>query len=277
MTTKRNVALVATGVAIVAGAAFASAAPANGERRAAEIFRGMASKLTQSKTVQVDAERQMDPVLARQTGMPERASLDVAVMRPDLMRVRTVAANDVRVLLADGQKVTVLDEKMNLYASVPLSGSIDDVSDALEKRFGFAPPLGELLSNDPQRSIGERTRSMAYGGETTIDGKRHHRLLLKGERADAELTVSAEEQLPKLMVVTFKDTPGSPKLRFTFSGWRLGAPMERSDFAFDPPKGARQVEMVPVEALEPPSASQEPAATPPARQGNSGKPERRGR
>jgi hypothetical protein len=274
MTSKQHVALITAGMAIVGAAALASAAPANGERRAAEIFRGMASKLAESKTVQVDAERQMDPVLAKQTGMPERATLDVAVMRPDLLRVRTVAPNDVRVLLADGQKVTVLDEKMNLYASVPVSGSIDNVSDALEKRFGFAPPLGELLSNDPQRSIGARTRSMAYGGETTIDGKRHHRLLLKGDMADAELTVSAEDQLPRSLVVTYKDTPGNPKLRFTLSGWRLDAPMERSAFAFDPPKGARQVEMVPVEALEPPGAGQEAA---PSRQGNSGKPERRSR
>jgi hypothetical protein len=246
--------VAAMGVALAGGTA--GAASEDDDERARSILNKMSERLAGSKTVQVRAERELDASLAQSTGLPEKATLQVWVMRPNRVRAESVAANDSRVFLADGQRFTVVDRKMNLYGTVPASGTIDEVSDLMEQRFGFAPPLGELLSNDPAARIGARATTMAYGGERKVNDQVCERVMLKGEEADAELCVSPKTSLPVELLVTFADQ-GRPKLRMTFSEWNLNAPVRADQFVFTPKAGAQQVEMVPLEKLEGANGTQE--------------------
>lgn len=249
---------------MLVGGHAAAAEQGDDKARAEAIFASMAKRLADTPALTVKVVRELDPPLARQTGMPERASIDVSLMRPNHLRARSVAPNNVRLFIADGKRVTVLDETANVYATVPAAGSIDEMSQRIEERFGFAPPIGELLSNDPQRAIGSRARSMSYRGEQQVNGHRCHRLMLTGDEADAELLVSVQDELPCRLIVRFKDGEGS-KLRMTFSSWTLGAAIDESEFALRLPKGAYEVAMIPVEQLEPPGGKEGAAATPAAK------------
>lgn len=58
-----------------------------------------------------------------------------------------------RTLFFDGQQATLLDEKTNLYASVAIAGTNEEMLDALHEKYGFAPPLVDFLVQAPYADL----------------------------------------------------------------------------------------------------------------------------
>ena len=97
----------------------------------------MSDTLAKSRQLTFKAARKIDPALSGSGDVPD-AAIDVAISRPDKMQATSSANTSVRRFYADGQNMTMLDETMLLYATVPLAGSIDDVLDKLDDTYGFA-------------------------------------------------------------------------------------------------------------------------------------------
>ena len=141
----------------------------------------------------------------------------------------------------------MLDERMKLYATVPLPGTIDEMVDQLDRRFGFTPPLAEFLLNDPYLKFSQQMQRSVDQGQETISGTACDHLTLTGEIADADIWIAVADRLPRRFVATFKDREGSPKLTIDFSEWNLAATLEEALFVFDPPADAEEITMAPVE------------------------------
>ena len=143
----------------------------------------------------------------------------------------------------------VLDEKKNVYATVPMRATLDGLVAQLDAKYGFTPPLAEFAVSNPYRGIREQARSVTYlgrgkttGGFLGLSGVECHRLALKGKVADAELWIAVGDSLPRKLVATFHRS-GQPQLHIAFSAWNLAAPVTAADFTFTPPKGAEKIEM----------------------------------
>jgi hypothetical protein len=136
---------------------------------------------------------------------------------------------------------------MKLYATVPLPGTIDEMVDQLDQRFGFTPPLSEFVLNDPYLKFSQQVQHSVDRGQETISGTACDHLTLTGEIADADIWISVADHLPRRFVATFKDREGSPRLTIEFSEWNLAAALEDALFVFDPPADAEAITMAPVE------------------------------
>jgi len=243
-----SIAIVALAAASGCNRAPAAATQIPATPDAAKVLQSMFDTLAGTRQLMFTAIRELDPALAAVSGIvPESTRIDVSVSRPQMMRARSASASGTRTLYADGQHVSLLDEAMNVYATEPLTGTIDDVAAALDTRFGFTPPLAEFLVNDPSKRFNAQMRSSRYAGAESIDGIPCDRLTLVGDIADADLWIAVADHLPRKLVATFKDREGSPQLTVEFLEWHLNATLNESTFAFVPPDDAERILMAPIE------------------------------
>jgi hypothetical protein len=212
-----------------------------------QLLEEMFDTLAQARQLTFTATRQLDPALVLGGTVAESAEIEVWVSRPQMVRARSVSDAGVRILYADGQRVSLLDEALNVYATAPLTGTIDEMVDALDARYGFTPPLAEFVLNNPSEKFSAQIQSSSYKGRETIDGVECDRLSLTGEIADADLWIAVGDRLPRRFVATFKDREGSPQLTVDFSEWNLAATLEDSLFVFNPPRDAEKIVMTTIE------------------------------
>jgi hypothetical protein len=216
----------------------------------ARILRQMSDTLAHARQLTFKATRQLDAALVEGGVVGESAEIEVSISRPQMVRARMVSGASVRRFYADGERVSLLDEGMNLYATVSLAGTIDDMVNALDERYGFTPPLADFVVNDPYQKFSTQIQSSLYKGKEAVIGVECDHLTLTGEIADADVWISIADHLPRRFVATFKDREGTPRLKVDFSEWTLAAKLDESTFVFNPPRGAEKIVMAAVEDVK---------------------------
>lgn len=217
------------------------------ETDARQALDEMVKALTSERQLVVTVTRRLDPALVPGAEVAENAKIEVQVRRPDKLHATIRAGDDVRQIYYDGKTVTVYDQTKNMYAQAPIEGTIDDMVRHVEQRFGFVPPVAEMVTNDPQSFLRDQVKGARVGKTETIGGKTCQQLDITGDFAEANLWVAQDGRLPCRLEATFTDVEGQPQLRVDFEEWRLGADVPDSTFVFEPPPGAQKIEMKPIE------------------------------
>jgi hypothetical protein len=214
-----------------------------------QLLKQMSVKLAAAKSFTFEATREIDPGLLEGVSVPTKATVSAAVQRPNKLAATATSHQGKRRFIFDGSTLTLLDEKQNHYAKVPMRTSIDGLVDQIDAKYGFVPPLAEFALSNPYKELRGQAQSLTYlGREKTkegflgLGGVECHRLWLSGKEADAELWIGVNDQLPRKLTATFH-REGKPQVRISFSKWNLAAPVGASEFSFNPPKGSQQIEM----------------------------------
>jgi hypothetical protein len=240
-------------LALVAG----SPLPVTGaEPTGDQILRQMSAKLAAARSFDFQATREIDPALLPGHAQAGKVRVHAAVQRPNKLAGRAEARRGARRFVFDGRTLTILDEKMNHYATVPMRKSIDGLIDELDEKFGFTPPLAEFAVSDPYQEFRREANSVTLLGRARVPagflglrGVECYRLGLKGKETDAELWVAVGDLLPRKLVATFH-RPGNPQVKVDFASWNLAAPVTPGEFTFTPPKGAVKIEMIPTAKIQ---------------------------
>jgi hypothetical protein len=209
-----------------------------------QLLRQMSDKLAQAKMLSFKVVRKLDAALIEGRNIPENAQIEISVSRPGKFLAKADSQDNVRQFVFDGQNLSVYDGTMNLYATVPVPGTIDEVVAKIDEKYGFKPPLAEFILSDPYGALRPRIKSQVYKGKETIGGVECHHLSLGGDVADSELWIGVGDLLPRKLVATFKNREGGPQLQADFSDWNLAAPLDDKFFTFVAPQDADSVEMI---------------------------------
>ena len=94
----------------------AAAAPAD----PVQILRQMSDTLAKSRQLTFKAARQIDPALSGSGDVPDNASIDVAISRPDKMQATSSANTSVRRFYADGHYRAEFYQGRTVYVRVRL-------------------------------------------------------------------------------------------------------------------------------------------------------------
>ena len=187
----------------------------------------------------------MDASLLVGRDVPEDAQIAVTVQRPNKVFANTKSQEGERRVYADGKNFSLVDAKMNLYATVPMPISLDGLVDKMDAQYGFTPPLAEFVLSNPYKEFHRQARTVSYLGQDTIDvGSPNsasvdcHHLLLSGHAVEAELWVGVNDHLIRKLVATFNDRPGNPQIKIEFSDWNLAANVTDGQFTYVPPPGS---------------------------------------
>ena len=209
-----------------------------------QLLRQMSAKLAQAKSLTFKVNRKLDAALVEGLNVAENAQIEISVSRPNKFLAKSDSKDNVRQIFFDGQSLSIFDQTMNLYATAPVAGTIDEAIAKVDAKYGFTPPLAEFILSDPYRALSQIIKSKSYKGKEQMAGVECHHLTLSGEVADSELWIGTADLLPRKLLATFKDREGSPQLQADFSNWNLASSLDDKVFAFVAPKDAEKIEMV---------------------------------
>ncbi len=242
--------LAALSLALVATSISPALAADVAQPSADAILKQMSDKLVSAQQFTFKATREISGAAAASKGLQAKADMEVQVKRPNGLLAKSTSKDDVRTMVADGQTFTVSDVKENMYAVAPMRASLDALPAQLAAKYGFVPPLADLVISNPYRDIKHRAQSISYGGKATyrsgflgLNSVECHRLMLTGKVADAELWIAVSDSLPRKLTATFK---AGGTLNIEFKDWNLNASIPAQAFVFTPPAGAQAIPMVTV-------------------------------
>jgi hypothetical protein len=236
--------IAAGGLALLLSGAWACRRSPDPAIDADEVLRRMSTVLAGATRLDITARREADPDLQQGRGLPALTTLHVRLVRPQRILVELDGGADRRAMYSDGQVFTLQDVSKNLYSTTPLTATLDDLDDQLERLYGFVPPMFEFVTNHPYDSIHARVNAITSLGQgPDAAGNPCHRLAFTGDVADAELWVGAADFLPRQLIATFRTIASQPKLRLYFQTWDLAPAWSDSDLAFTPPAGAVKIPM----------------------------------
>ena len=237
------------------------------EPRADELVRKMSDLLTSSKAFALEAEEVYDEVPEDLPRIQLTSRRHVALRRPD--RLAGTAAGDAinRSVWYDGKTVSVLDDAQNVYVRMDVPPTVDEAMDTALERTGMVIPLADFLYSDVyDRLMGSVERGV-YLGIHDVGGIPCHHLAFQQETIDWQLWIDAGPQpLPRKLVIAYKTEDEVPQYEVTIRKWNLAADVPDSLFEFQPPPGAKKVELPVIfaagaDAEAPPAAPTPPPVT----------------
>jgi hypothetical protein len=230
-------ACIATGIA-------ASAAQGAIEPAARELMKSVSSKLGSAQTIRLTAKHKLDPTLSVGTKL-DHGPLKYTVRRPNQCYVLQSAGDETRELMFDGRTLCLMQPALKIHAITPVkAGSIDQLADAMDERFGFRPPVAELLSADAAKQIFLNVTSAKVTGTEWIGFTRCERLHFEQQGMTGDLWVGQKDKLPRRYLLTFPGLSGHPTWDIRLSKWELNGPVDASLFSKRPAADSQKVQLL---------------------------------
>ena len=172
-------------------------------------------------------------------------TMKVLIRRPDRLRVDIDGDDGATQVFYDGKTLTLFAPARKEYASLPVPDTIEKMIKEAEKRIGFDFPLEDFLSQIPDQSLLSGVTEGKIVNDVTIDGAPvQHLTLFQPPGLELELWLTKDaKSLPKRLFITYRSIPGQPNFIAIFSDWDFAVTPTDADFTFQPPEGAKQVEL----------------------------------
>ena len=194
----------------------------------------VAQALAPASSLKVKAKHRIDPAIAPSKGLSE-GPLQITVQRPNRCHVYQAAGDQTRELAFDGKTFVFINPVLKIHAVEPLrAATLDELGDRLDQRFGFRPPVLELLSADLPKQLFANATSASVTGREWIGWTRCERLHIEQEGLTGDLWVGTKDHLPRRLLLTFTGTAARPQWDIRVSDWELGAPVDERLFTKRP-------------------------------------------
>ena len=143
----------------------------------------------------------------------------------------------------DGAQFTANDLTDNYYASVPMSGSFDEVVSKLQSEHGLTLPVWELLSANITQDLSEDITWAKHLGMTRIMDQWAHHLSFSEAGQNWEVWVSSDEDKPVPLMMTgrYKDE-NATRYQAIFHRWDFKPKTKQSSFQFKTSPKSEKIE-----------------------------------
>lgn len=211
-------------------AAFAISAKADISPEAMALAKAVAAKLAPAKTLQLTATHKLDASLGMSAKL-NKGALNITVKRPNNCYVLQPAGNETRELAYDGKTLSLLQPQLKLHSLEALKAdSIEQFADAMDERFGFRPPVAELLAADLPGQLFANATSARVTGKEWVGWTRCERLHIEQDGLTGDLWIGAKDKLPHRMLLTFTSAKGQPTWDIRLSNWKLNGKIDETLF-----------------------------------------------
>lgn len=192
----------------------------------------------QARTIRVYQDEQGQPLHIFHT-------MKVVAHRPDKLAVHRVGDDGATDLYYDGKTVTLFGVDENKYARVDAPNKINTMLDEVSDRLNVDFPLEDFIDADPGKTFMANVTSGRELDDVAIDGKpARHLFFSQAGGIDLEVWLDKTDQAaPQRLIATYRLLPGQPSFIAEFSNWSFSGHPADAEFVFQPPAGARQVEL----------------------------------
>jgi len=251
---RRILVLSLLGLSLAAPSTFAQTAPAGTAQPAAnavdpasiQALKDMGAFLQTLQRFQVSTELTGERVLADGQKLQHTATADMEVQRPNKIRVRMHSARSERELIYDGKTVTLFTPAQKYYSTVEFSGTIGELANRLEEKYGIQFPMSDLFLWGTPAAPLDKIESAMNAGQDFIGDDLCDQYAFRQAKIDWQIWITTgSKPLPRKVVVTNRADEARPQ-SVSMIDWNLKPTFKDTVFKFTPPKGARKIEIVPV-------------------------------
>ncbi len=213
--------------------------------RAKRILSDMSKYLASAEEFTFSSDVVYDSLLWNGQKIQFGGVADVAVRRPDRLHVEYRGDERETQVVFDGQKFTILNILANVYTSTEGPSEIDTAIDHMIDDYGVSVPIADLVYSDPYATFMENVESGFFIGRHKVSGIACDHLAFAQETIDWQIWIEAGPRpVPRKLLITYKDQPGSPQYVATFSDWNFQPRLSDHYFKFRPPDGADEIEFL---------------------------------
>lgn len=236
-----------------APAAPAAAAPASPaepahavDPAAVDALKAMGVALQALKRFEVRIDLTSERVLEDGQKLQHTAGATLQVDRPNRMRVAMLSARNERELFYDGKTVTLYTPALKYYSQLPYVDTLGALIVALKEKYNIQVPATDLFVWGTPAAPLNDFQSAMFAGQDYVGGVLCDLLAFREGQLDWQVWVAAEgEPLPHKLVITNRADDARPQ-SVTMMSWNLHPTFKDSSFSFVPPKGAKEIPVVPV-------------------------------
>lgn len=230
--------------AIIASGLAASPAQAQIEPAARELAKVVSDKLGSAQTIRLTAKHKLDPRLGVGAKL-EQGPLEITVKRPNRFYAIQRAGAETREIAFDGTSLCVMHPELKHHALEPLkAGSVEQFADQVDAKFGFRPPVAELLAADPASQLFLNVTSAKVTGTEWVGWTRCDRLHFEQDGMTGDLWVGKKDGLPRRYLMTFTGVSGHPTWDVRLNKWELNAPVDERLFTKRPAADSSKIPML---------------------------------
>ena len=216
----------------------AGAAPAH-DPAALEVLRSVQAKLAASNTLSVEARR------ATSWEDQNDGPVSVTFERPNRFLAHQGTGSVEKVLAYDGTALRFLMPGVLLHAEQTLKAAdTSALADAMLARFGFRPPLAELLAPDLVKEMAREGATITMGKTKCVGWTKCRHLIITQPGQTTEIWVGMKDSLPRRYRITFDDGAGQSWMDTRFKKWKFGVPTTPEQFRPAPAAGSYAVNLL---------------------------------
>jgi hypothetical protein len=175
----------------------------------------------------------------------------VTLQRPNKLYVETRGDMFPQNFYYDGQTVTMYAPNEKLFATDNIPGNLDETLLQVFQKHGTYFSFADVIMSVPHDAMAKDVTSAELIGQSTIGGVLTNHLAFTSPGLEWEIWIGADDQLPRLLEVTYTNHKRRPTCSVAFSQWQLNPATSADTFVFTPPAGAVRIEFRKIEAPVP--------------------------
>jgi hypothetical protein len=213
------------------------------EQYALDRLKQMSDKLTSAKSFTYRSNSFIELQAVTGQFLTFFVDADVALQRPNRLRVNVAGDVSSFQIYFDGTKVTAYDPEKNLYA---VSGQITTMNDMLDFVMNKAQmnfPAADFMYSDPYAVMTKNLTHAIVVGPSRVNGVACEHFAYMEPGINWEIWIeSGENALPLRLAMTYKQVPNFPRFLVEFSDWNLNPKLSTDTFVFKIPANAKLIE-----------------------------------
>ncbi|MDX1374169.1 MAG: DUF2092 domain-containing protein [Burkholderiales bacterium] len=235
------------------------------EERALALLKAASARLAAARTLRFTAvvsyeyPSQLGPPIVYTTAS------EVALQRPNKLRVITPADGPASEFYYDGATITAYAPAENLVAVADAPPTIDA---ALKLAFDTADiyfPFTDLIVADPYRAIEDGLRLAFYIGQSkTVGGTVTDMVAYANDDVFIQIWIGAEDKLPRRARAVFSADPARLRHQLDLSDWKVDGALAADDFASSRAASANPIAFGGPKFVKPPPGEPKARAKPAA-------------
>ncbi len=201
------------------------------EPKALALLKDMSETLAKAGAVSFNVHRAFDEPAANGQPLFYMVSSEVALQRPDKLKIITPGDGPASEFYYDGKEMAVFLPEANLVAVETAPPKLDDMLEAAFTKAGIYFPFVDFIVADPYAAITEGlTSAFVMGKSKTVGGVETDIVAIATKDIQAQIWIGSADKLPRLVWLNPAQGAEKPRSMIEFSNWKLGAPLAAESF-----------------------------------------------
>ncbi len=214
----------------------AKAAPAPGfklvlETRAMELLKATSAKLAAARTMSFTAVASYEYPSRLGPPIVYTVRYDVALQRPDKLRVIVPGDGPASEFYFDGRTMTAYAPAENLVAIADAPGTIDTVLKQAYQTAAIYYPFTDLVVADPYSALTEGAKlAFVVGPSGHVGGVKTDMVVWANDDVFLQIWIGTEDRLPRRIRAIYREDPMALRHEVELSNWQLDGPVAADAF-----------------------------------------------